>query len=43
MSNSLRTIEATFREVLDLDASEEAGILAMQTSTAEALLEAANA
>ena len=40
MSNSLRTIEMTFREVLELDGKEEAGILPMQTSTAEALLEA---
>src|ERR1019366_9307719 len=39
MSNSLRTIEMTFREVLELDGKEEAGILPMQTSTAEALLE----
>lgn len=40
MSNSLRTIEMTFREVLELDGEEEAGILPMQTSAAEALLEA---
>ena len=42
MSNSLRTIEATFREVLALDGKEEAGILPMQTSTGEALLENAS-
>jgi hypothetical protein len=42
MSNALRTVEMTFRELLDLDGSEEAGILPMQTATTEALLEAAN-
>lgn len=42
MSNSLRMVEMTFREVLELDGSEEAGILPMQTSTAEALMEAAS-
>jgi hypothetical protein len=43
MSNALRTVEMTFREVLDLEGSEEAGILPMRTSTAEALAEATNA
>jgi hypothetical protein len=43
MSNSVRTIEMTFREVLELDGSEEAGILPMRTSPVEALLEAASA
>jgi hypothetical protein len=38
MSNSLRTIEMTFREVLELDGNEEAGILPMQTPSVEALL-----
>jgi hypothetical protein len=42
MSNALRTVEMTFRELLDLEGSEEAGILPMQTSTTEALLETAN-
>ena len=41
MSNALRTIEMTFREVLELDGNEEAGILPMQTSIADALLESA--
>jgi hypothetical protein len=43
LGNSLRAIEMTFREVLELDGKEEAGILPMQTSTAEALLGAASA
>ncbi|HXE62153.1 MAG TPA: hypothetical protein VN519_01360 [Bryobacteraceae bacterium] len=43
MSNAVRAVEMTFREVLELDGKEEAGILPMQTSTAEALLEAASA
>jgi hypothetical protein len=43
MGNALRAVEMTFREILELDGNEEAGILPMQTSTAEALLEAANA
>ena len=43
MSNSLRTIEMTFREVLELDGKEDAGILPMLTSPAEALLEAVTA
>jgi hypothetical protein len=43
MSNALRTVEMTFRELLALEGSEEGGILPMQISTTEALLEAANA
>ena len=40
MSNALRTVESTFRELLSLDGNEEAGILPMKTSITEALLEA---
>jgi hypothetical protein len=43
MTNALRTLEMTFREILELDGKEEAGILPMQASLAEALLEAASA
>ena len=43
MSNALRTVEMTFRELLALDGNEEAGILPMQTPTTEALLEAVSA
>jgi len=39
MTNAVRTVEMTFRELLGLDGNEEAGILPMQTSTTEALLE----
>jgi hypothetical protein len=38
----VRAVEMTFRELLELDGKEEAGILPMQTSTAEALQEAAS-
>lgn len=43
MGNAVRTIEATFRELLSLDGSEEAGILPMKTQTTEALLEPVSA
>jgi hypothetical protein len=43
MSNGVRTIEATFRELLDIDGNQEAGILPMQVPANEAKLEAANA
>jgi hypothetical protein len=39
MNNALRTVEAAFRELLGLDANEEAGILPMKTPTKEALFE----
>ena len=39
MSNAVRTIEATFREVLEIDGSQEAGILPMQGSVREAAQE----
>ncbi|MEP6714180.1 MAG: hypothetical protein ABJC09_01320 [Terriglobia bacterium] len=41
MGNAVRMVEMTFREVLGLDGNEEGGILAMQRSTGEALLEEA--
>jgi hypothetical protein len=40
MNNAVRTVDATFRELLGLDGNEEGGILPMQTPTTEALLEA---
>jgi hypothetical protein len=43
MSNGVRTIEATFRELLHIDGNQEAGILPMQVPANEAKLEAANA
>ena len=36
MSNAVRTIEATFREVLDIDGNQQAGILPMQVAANEA-------
>jgi hypothetical protein len=35
MSNGVRTIEATFRELLDIDGNQEAGILPMRTPATE--------
>ena len=43
MSNAVRTIEATFREVLDIDGNQEAGILPMQVAANEAVQELVNA
>ena len=43
LSNAVRTIEGTFREVLDIEGSQEAGILPMQLAENEALQEAATA
>jgi hypothetical protein len=43
MSNAVRTIEATFRELLDVDGSREAGILPMKVAATEQVLEAAHA
>ncbi len=43
MSNAVRTIEATFRELLDLDGNQEAGILPMQVAANEAAQEVVNA
>ena len=39
MSNAVRTIEATFRELLDVDGNQEAGILPRRAPTTEELLE----
>ena len=35
MSNAVRTIEGTFRELLDIEGSQEAGILPMRVPVAE--------
>ena len=43
MSNAVRTIEATFRELLDIDGNQEAGILPMQVAANEAAQELVNA
>lgn len=43
MSNAVRTIEATFRELLDIDGNQEAGILPMQLRVQEAAQEVVNA
>jgi hypothetical protein len=43
LSNAVRTMEAAFREVLDLDGNREAGILHVKTSTPEVTPEAVNA
>jgi hypothetical protein len=43
MSNAVRTIEATFRELLDIEGSQEAGILPMKLAAAEQALEVAHA
>jgi hypothetical protein len=43
MSNAVRTIEATFRELLDIDGNQEAGILKMQVSASEAVQEVVSA
>ena len=43
MSNGVRMIEASFREILDLDANQEAGILPMQVAPMEAAQEAVSA
>jgi hypothetical protein len=41
MSNAVRTIEATFRELLDVDGNQEAGILVRRVTATEELLETA--
>ncbi|HMF79447.1 MAG TPA: hypothetical protein VK604_27550 [Bryobacteraceae bacterium] len=43
MSNAVRTIEASFREILDIDGAEKAGILAMQALSSDEVLELNNA
>lgn len=43
MSNAVRTIEASFREILELDGDEKAGILPTQAPSTEEVLELANA
>ena len=35
LSNAMRTIEATFREILDIDGNQEAGILPMRVAAKE--------
>jgi hypothetical protein len=39
MSNAVRTIEATFRELLDIDGNQEAGILPMRVPADDQVLE----
>jgi hypothetical protein len=43
MSNAVRTIEATFRDVLDIDGHEQAGILPMRVPVNEEIPEVVNA
>ena len=43
MGNAVRTIEATFREMLDIDGNQQAGILPMQVAANEATQELVNA
>ncbi|MBV8551659.1 MAG: hypothetical protein JOY54_10185 [Acidobacteriaceae bacterium] len=43
MSNAVRTIEASFREILDIDGNEQAGILPMRAPSTEEVLELQNA
>jgi hypothetical protein len=43
LSNAVRTIEAAFREVLDIDGDQEAGILPMKVPAPEELADAVNA
>ena len=43
LSNAVRTIEAAFREVLDIDGNQEAGILPMKVPVTEEAPEAVNA
>jgi hypothetical protein len=43
LSNAVRTIEAAFREVLDLDGNQEAGILPMKVLAVEQTPELVNA
>jgi hypothetical protein len=42
MSNAVRTIEATFRELLEIDGNQEAGILPMQVAANPEVLEVVN-
>ena len=39
MSNAVRTIEGSFREILELNGEEKAGIVPMQVGAAEELVE----
>ena len=43
LSNAVRTIEAAFREVLDLEGDEQAGILPMKVPVTEEAPELVNA
>ena len=42
LSNAVRTLEATFRELLDIDGNQEAGILPMRVAATEAAAELVN-
>ena len=43
MSNAVRTIEASFRELLEIDGDQQAGIVPMQLAQTETVVEAATA
>ena len=43
MSNAVRTIEASFRELLEIDGDQQAGIVPMQLAKTEPVVEAASA
>ena len=43
MGSAVRTIEATFRELLDIDGNQQSGILPMQVAANEATQELVNA
>lgn len=43
LNNAVRTIEAAFREVLDVDGSQEAGILPVRVAATEEAPELVNA
>jgi hypothetical protein len=43
LSNAVRTIEAAFREVLDVDGNQEAGILPMKVQAPEEAPDLVNA
>jgi hypothetical protein len=42
LSNAVRTIEAAFREVLNIEGRQEAGILPVRVPSKEELLETVN-
>jgi hypothetical protein len=42
LSNAVRTIESAFRELLDVDGNQQAGILPMRVSTEDEVPELVN-